>query len=232
MSLGSLSAELLLCLAIVPPLQVSPVLLAQTSQSWWGRCESPVWQTGRQALQTGAAGKLVKRCPLYLHLLLYNWRGFKQYLFTLVCVSVCSFLIPNMCFCGTDYIVGNVSQVDHCRLVVGVSCSHICNCVQTTVTWPPQSDPPLCYRLPSRWETDSFSAFMVVFVLQDDRNPRTVPAWREGGVFCSASSWQRVSTATRLRRQVGVIMLLRLNIPARKGSCAAIPTNYIITKPP
>lgn len=44
--LSSLSAELPLCLAIVPPLQVFPVLLAQTSQSWWGRYESlHVWQT-------------------------------------------------------------------------------------------------------------------------------------------------------------------------------------------
>lgn len=166
----------------------------------------------------------MKHCPLCLRLILYIRSGFKRCLFMLVCVSVCSFLIPNMCFCGADYILGNISQVDHCRLMVGVSCSHVCNCVQTTVTWPQQSDPPLYYRLPSRWETDCFSAFMVVFVLQDDRNPRTVPAWRGGGVFCSASSWQLVSTATRLRRKVGVIMLPRLNIPASKGSCAAIPT--------
>ncbi|CAJ1063129.1 collagen alpha-6(VI) chain isoform X2 [Xyrichtys novacula] len=34
------------------------------------------------------------------------------------------------------------------------------------------------------------------------RNPRAVPAWRGGGVFSSASSWQRVSMATPPRRQV------------------------------
>lgn len=53
------------------------------------------------------------------------------------CLYVCLFiLIPNMCFCGADYILGNISQVDHCRLMVGVCCSHV------QKTWPQQSDPP------------------------------------------------------------------------------------------
>lgn len=68
-----------------------------------------------------------------------------------------------------------------------------------------------CVRLPDGKQIGSLHLWSPLSLCCRKRDARDVPAWRGGGVFSSASSWQRVCTPVLLRGQVGIIMLRWLN---------------------
>lgn len=77
-------------------------------------------------------------------------------------------------------------------------------CVNVSCNMKRKLPPPRVRQMGNR---SAFMAFLAL-LLQEVWNLRVTAGWTGGGVFSSASSWQPVSMATPVRRQVGVIMLL------------------------